>query len=68
MSAIPGIDTSQRGKKRAFGGEVGSVLNPPSGCPFHPRCPLAEEICRREIPELKEKDDGSGHWAACWKC
>jgi len=68
MSAIPSIDTSQRGKRRAFGGEVASVLNPPSGCPFHPRCPLAEEICRRDMPKLEERDDGSGHWVACWKC
>ena len=68
MSAIPSIDTSQRGKRRAFGGEVASVLNPPSGCPFHPRCALAEDICRRDMPKLEEKDDGSGHWVACWKC
>lgn len=33
-------------------GEVPSNINPPSGCPFHPRCPLAEESCRKERPEL----------------
>jgi len=39
-------------------GEVPSAINPPEGCKFHPRCPYAQEICRRERPELKELSPG----------
>jgi oligopeptide transport system ATP-binding protein len=44
-------------------GEVPSPLNPPSGCVFHPRCPIAIERCRGEVPPLREVSPG--HWAAC---
>jgi oligopeptide transport system ATP-binding protein len=44
-------------------GEVPSPLNPPSGCVFHPRCPMAVEGCRRERPALRELRPG--HWVAC---
>jgi oligopeptide transport system ATP-binding protein len=44
-------------------GEVPSPLNPPSGCVFHPRCPIAIERCRGEVPPLREVTPG--HWAAC---
>jgi oligopeptide transport system ATP-binding protein len=44
-------------------GEVPSPLNPPSGCVFHPRCPIAIDRCRGEVPPLREVMPG--HWAAC---
>ncbi len=66
MSAIPHMDTSRRGQRTASGGEVPSALDPPSGCPFHPRCPLAEGICSEEMPRLEEKG-GDEHFVACWK-
>ena len=44
-------------------GEVPSPLNPPPGCVFHPRCPMAVEGCRRERPVLRELRPG--HWVAC---
>jgi oligopeptide transport system ATP-binding protein len=44
-------------------GEVPSPLNPPSGCVFHPRCPIAIDRCRGEVPPLREVVPG--HWAAC---
>jgi oligopeptide transport system ATP-binding protein len=44
-------------------GEVPSPLNPPAGCVFHPRCPIAVERCRGEVPPLREVTPG--HWAAC---
>jgi oligopeptide transport system ATP-binding protein len=46
-------------------GEIPSPINPPSGCRFHTRCPLAEApgICSEQEPPLEEK--ASGHWAAC---
>lgn len=67
MSAIPQVDPSLRGKRSVFGGEVPSAVNRPSGCPFHPRCPLADADCSRQEPELKEKDGCQGHFVACWK-
>lgn len=39
-------------------GEIPSPLNPPSGCAFHPRCPLATDLCKRDLPELKSGKDG----------
>jgi len=67
MSAIPHVDPSLRGRRTAVGGEVPSVFSPPSGCPFHPRCPLAENICSREVPALELKGSADGHFVACWK-
>ena len=46
-----------------LGGEVPSPINPPSGCRFHPRCPLAQAICEREEPLLRRV--GDGHEVAC---
>ena len=48
-----------------LGGEIPSPLDPPSGCVFNTRCPLAEERCRREVPALREVLPR--HWAACVK-
>jgi oligopeptide/dipeptide ABC transporter ATP-binding protein len=44
-------------------GEPPSPINPPSGCAFHPRCPLAMDVCRRETPALVNKH---GRDVACW--
>ncbi|MBM3630196.1 MAG: peptide ABC transporter ATP-binding protein, partial [Alphaproteobacteria bacterium] len=44
-------------------GEVPSPANPPAGCYFHPRCPFADERCRREAPVLREL--ASGHSVRC---
>ena len=65
LSAIPVPDPAiERKKKRLpLAGEVPSPLAPPSGCHFHPRCPKAEDRCKREVPELREL--GEGHHAAC---
>lgn len=53
LGAIP--DMSGSGKRRVqVAGEVPNPLNPPSGCTFHPRCPLANERCHQEVPELLE--------------
>src|SRR5262250_1186637 len=52
LAAVP--DLTRTGKPRtAVGGEVPNPLEPPRGCAFHPRCPYAEERCRREVPRLK---------------
>jgi oligopeptide/dipeptide ABC transporter ATP-binding protein len=44
-------------------GELPSPLNPPAGCVFHPRCPLATEECKKAVPATREL--APGHWAAC---
>jgi len=44
-------------------GEVPSPSHPPGGCPFHPRCPLARDVCRSEPPPLREA--APGHRVAC---
>jgi oligopeptide/dipeptide ABC transporter ATP-binding protein len=52
LSATPVADPDQRGKRVRLTGELPSPLNPPTGCPFHPRCPLANDRCRSEMPVL----------------
>ncbi|MFP6745323.1 MAG: dipeptide ABC transporter ATP-binding protein [Alphaproteobacteria bacterium] len=66
LRAIPGPGGARRKAGLGLGGEVPSPLDPPAGCPFHPRCPNAVDICRRQRPAL-EPVDGSGdnHRAAC---
>jgi peptide/nickel transport system ATP-binding protein/oligopeptide transport system ATP-binding protein len=49
--------------ERLIQGDIPSPSNPPNGCRFHTRCPLAEHRCRVETPEFKEIE--TGHWAAC---
>jgi len=51
MEAIPDLEMTGR-KRIPVGGEVPSPISPPPGCPFHPRCPLANDRCRSERPEL----------------
>jgi oligopeptide/dipeptide ABC transporter ATP-binding protein len=50
-------------ERTILGGEVPSPLNPPSGCVFHPRCPIAIEQCSQGVPDLREIRPG--HLAAC---
>jgi peptide/nickel transport system ATP-binding protein len=47
-------------------GEPPSLIRPPAGCRFHPRCPMAMPRCRTDLPAAIEIGDGPGHWAACW--
>jgi len=64
MSAIPIPDPHLKRKRIILSGDVPSPLNPPSGCRFHPRCPIAEEICSQQEPEFREVSQD--HWVACW--
>lgn len=68
MSAIPQVDKELRKRCDSFAGEVPSLLNPPSGCPFHPRCPDAADQCKLTFPALKPLEHQSDHIVACWKC
>jgi len=63
LSAIPIPDPRVKRKRVKLKGEVPSPINPPPGCIFHTRCPLAMDICRREEPKLVEIEDG--HFVAC---
>ncbi|HEV7962216.1 MAG TPA: ABC transporter ATP-binding protein, partial [Actinoplanes sp.] len=47
-------------------GEPPSLIHPPSGCRFHPRCPMAMPRCISDLPVKLEIGDRPGHWAACW--
>ncbi len=67
ISAIPQVDPSAARKNKVLHGEVPSIINPPSGCPFHPRCPLAGPQCSEMIPVLEDKDPPNQHFVACWK-
>ena len=65
LSAIPIVDyyAEQQRSRIVLEGEVPSPIHAPAGCPFHPRCPFATEICRQQMPELL--DEGNGHMVAC---
>ena len=65
LSAVPIPDPVADAKRErvVLTGEVPSPLNPPSGCVFHPRCPIATAECAQIVPELREVN--KNHWAAC---
>ena len=65
LAAVPVPDPNVEATRnfRPVQGEVPSPINPPSGCVFHPRCPIAVESCRRTSPELREVLPD--HWVAC---
>jgi len=65
LQSIPTPDPRSRLSKVSIGGEPASPINPPPGCRFHPRCPYAMGVCRREEPKLGEV--GLNHYVACWK-
>jgi len=64
MSAIPVADPKLKRERIILPGDVPSPLNPPSGCRFHPRCPIAVEHCSKEEPTFREINPN--HWTACW--
>jgi oligopeptide/dipeptide ABC transporter ATP-binding protein len=62
-SAVPEVDVAGRRSRIVLPGDPPDAANPPSGCVFHPRCPLAVARCRTEVPVLREA--GPGHRVAC---
>jgi oligopeptide/dipeptide ABC transporter ATP-binding protein len=64
FSAIPVPDPTIKRDRIILKGDVPSPLHPPKGCRFHPRCPVAIDICSVEEPAFKESK--KDHWAACW--
>jgi oligopeptide/dipeptide ABC transporter ATP-binding protein len=65
MRAIPSLEMSaDNGELYEITGVVPSLNALPPGCPFNPRCPRVEDICRQQQPELREA--APGHRVACW--
>ncbi len=54
LSAVPRPVPGRRGKRIILSGDPPSPISPPPGCLFHTRCPIAEDVCSREVPELRE--------------
>ncbi|GAA0351700.1 ABC transporter ATP-binding protein [Bacillus horti] len=63
LSAVPVPDPTLKRERIVLQGDIPSPANPPSGCKFHTRCPIAKDICRQEIP--KYRDVGGNHFVAC---
>jgi len=65
LNAVPIPDPTIESKRKhpVIKGEIPSPINPPSGCVFHPRCPIAVDACKKNVPEFREIRPG--HWAAC---
>ncbi|MBF8301794.1 MAG: Oligopeptide/dipeptide transporter ATPase, peptide/nickel transport system ATP-binding protein [Candidatus Dadabacteria bacterium] len=63
LSSVPILDPETKRKIIILPGDVPSPIDPPSGCRFHPRCPIAVERCKNEEPVLR--DVGRGHVVAC---
>ena len=63
IGATPRLDTDSA-ELSVIPGQVPSLVRPPSGCRFHPRCRLAKETCKERAPSLEEKE--TGHWVACY--
>lgn len=59
LSAIPNIRKQENEHRILLTGDIPSPVNPPSGCPFHPRCRYCMDICKKEKPQLKTMADGT---------
>jgi peptide/nickel transport system ATP-binding protein len=65
LESLPGYG-DDRERLRPIKGQPPSLINLPSGCPYHPRCPYVMEICRTDDPPLRAIPGGPGHASACW--
>ncbi|MBM7551646.1 ABC transporter ATP-binding protein [Thalassobacillus pellis] len=63
LSSVPVPDIHHVKDRIPLEGEIPSPDNPPSGCPFHPRCPIAKQHCKEEVPSFREITEG--HYVAC---
>ena len=75
LDAVPIPDPEEKDKpRRLLEGEIGSNINPPAGCRFHPRCPYALPLCRTQEPQMQKIPSGKTalaageHYAACPYC
>ncbi len=67
LSAVPVPNPRTPARRMLLQGDPPSPANPPSGCRFHTRCPMAQAVCKEKTPELSERPSSStgGHWVAC---
>jgi len=63
LSAVPNPHAGLRTEEAPSRGEIPSLIDPPPGCPFEPRCPYAMDVCRREMPGISRL--GGKHWVRC---
>lgn len=63
LSAVPEVDPASKRQRILLPGDVPSPIAPPPGCPFHPRCPYAQAVCKTDLPPLREISPG--HRSAC---
>ncbi len=63
LSAVPVPDPTLKRDRIVLKGDIPSPANPPSGCKFHTRCPLASDLCKQQVPEYR--DVGNNHFVAC---
>ena len=64
LQSIPRLSNPYQDELKSIPGEPPNMIDPPSGCKFHPRCPFATEKCEKEAPPFIEYEPG--HQAACW--
>ena len=64
LSAIPALHPRLKRERTLLKGDIPSPINPPTGCRFHTRCPVARDICSQEEPDFREVE--VNHWVACW--
>lgn len=65
MNANPVLGRKRQQGQGILMGDVPSPINPPSGCHFHPRCPYATDLCKKEVPELKNVGGENTHLVSC---
>jgi peptide/nickel transport system ATP-binding protein len=65
LAAVPVPDPTVRRSKELPKGEIPDPINPPSGCRFHPRCPIAQDVCREVVPDMLPVADDPDHLVAC---
>jgi peptide/nickel transport system ATP-binding protein/oligopeptide transport system ATP-binding protein len=63
LASVPSLEPGEKKKRMTLPGDVPSPLNPPPGCPFHPRCPEAMDVCRTEVPATRTQS--GDHLVAC---
>ncbi len=67
LGAVPTPDPEKKRVRIVLEGDAPSAIDPPPGCPFHPRCPrMLKGTCDKEVPPLEEYQPGTGHKVACW--
>jgi peptide/nickel transport system ATP-binding protein len=64
LGSLPRLNASG-GRLEQIPGQPPSLLNPPSGCPFHPRCEYVMNVCRTDLPELERSVQGENHLFRC---